>query len=149
MALHLQVKDIDAHWKQLNELGIPLPEKPTEEEASEAGLRLARARHWERKGFPEIAAIIREVAMRELEHFVLVTSYAQRQWVEQDLRSVLQAMMDAGASERERVLAGFARELGLEEEAEFFERLSRDETEHVQRFQEALALLDRKETSTG
>lgn len=29
MALHLQVKDIDAHWKRLNELGIPLPEEPT------------------------------------------------------------------------------------------------------------------------
>ena len=29
MALHLQVKDIDAHWQRLNELGIPLPEEPT------------------------------------------------------------------------------------------------------------------------
>ena len=28
MALHLQVKDIDAHWKRLNELGIPLSEEP-------------------------------------------------------------------------------------------------------------------------
>ena len=29
MALHLRVKDIDAHWKRLNELGIPLSEEPT------------------------------------------------------------------------------------------------------------------------
>lgn len=117
-----------------------------EEEASEAGLRLARARYWERKGFPEIAAIIRDVAMRELEHFVLVLSYARRQWVEQNLRSVLQAMRDAdaGASEREREIAMRARELGLEEEAELLDRLSRDEAEHVRRFEEALALLGSK-----
>lgn len=114
-----------------------------EEEASEAGLRLARARYWEQNGFPAIAAIIRDVAMRELEHFVLVLSYARRQWVEQNLRSVLQAMRDAdaGASEREREIAMRARELGLEEEAELLDRLSRDEAEHVRRFQEALALL--------
>ncbi|MCX6024561.1 MAG: VOC family protein [Chloroflexi bacterium] len=29
MALHLQVKEIDAHWKRLNELGIPLSEEPS------------------------------------------------------------------------------------------------------------------------
>lgn len=117
-----------------------------EEEASEAGLRLARARYWEQKGFPETAAIIRGVAMRELEHFVLVISYARRQWVEQNLRNVLQAMRDAdaGASEREREIAIRARELGLEEEAELLDRLSRDEAEHVRRFEEALALLGSK-----
>lgn len=117
-----------------------------EEEVSEAGLRLARARYWEQKGFPETAAIIRGVAMRELEHFVLVISYARRQWVEQNLRNVLQAMRDAdaGASEREREIAIRARELGLEEEAELLDRLSRDEAEHVRRFEEALALLGSK-----
>lgn len=114
-----------------------------EEEAFEAGLRLARARHWERNGFPEVAAIIREVALRELEHFVLVLSYARRQWVEQNLQSVLQAMRDAdaGAAEREREIARRARELGLEEEADLLERLSRDEIEHVRRFGEALAMV--------
>ena len=29
MALHLRVKDIEAHWERLNLLEIPLPEKPT------------------------------------------------------------------------------------------------------------------------
>ena len=122
-----------------------------EEEASEAGLRFARARYWERNGFPEIATIIRDVAMRELEHFVLVTSYARRQWVEEDLRNALRAMMgaDAGSSEREREIALLARELGLNEEAGLLERLSRDEAEHVQRFEEALALLAHEETPLG
>lgn len=116
-----------------------------EEEASEAGLRLARARYWEGHGVPEVAAIIRDVALRELEHFLLVTSYARRDWVEQDLRSALQTMKhaDADASEREREIATLARELGLDEEAALLERLSRDEAEHVARFQEALALLPR------
>lgn len=119
-----------------------------EEEAFEAGLRLARARYWEQNGFPEVAAIIREVALRELDHFVLVISYARRQWVEQNLRSALQSMRDAdaGAAERERAIAHRARELGLEEEAELLERLSRDETEHVQRFTEALARVQGSKT---
>lgn len=137
----MEREQVNQIWRVFKDI-----EDLVEEEASEAGLRLARARYWEQKGFPEIAAIIRDIAMRELEHFVLVTSYARRQWVEQNLRSVLQAMRDAdaGASEREREIAIRARELGLEEEAELLDRLSRDETEHVRRFEEALVLLGSK-----
>lgn len=130
-----QASKIFAVFKNLEDL--------VDEEASEAGLRLARAQYWERNGFPEIAAIIRNVAMRELEHFVLVTSYAKRHWVEEDLRSALQDMMaaDDGSSVRERQMASVARQLGLNEEADLMERLSRDEAEHVKQFEEALVLL--------
>lgn len=118
-------------------------ERLREEEASEAAYRFARADYAEERGEAEAASVLREVAMDELRHLVLVTRFLARDEIERDLPAMFAAMIDADrdAATRAEEMARLAHEGGLAEEAALFRRLAEDERSHVARLERALARL--------
>ena len=116
-------------------------ERLWDEEASETAYRLARAEYAQEQGASEAASILREVAMDELRHLVLVTRILAREEIERDLPAMFAGMIqaDRDAAESASSMAEVAREAGLDEETALFERLARDERSHVRRLEEALA----------
>jgi rubrerythrin len=116
-----------------------------EEEASEVAYRLARADYLAERGEEQAAALLREVAMSELRHLVLVTRLHDREGVERDPVAMFAGMVEAdrNAVARAEEMAETARKVGLEEEASLFACLAEDERGHVARLEEALALLRR------
>ena len=121
-------------------------ERLREEEASETAYRLARAEYAQEQGASEAASILREVAMDELRHLVLVTRIVAREEIECDLPTMFAAMIqaDRNAAESASSMAQVARDAGLVEESALFEGLAEDERSHVRRLEEALAGLKGK-----
>lgn len=111
-----------------------------EEESWEVGSRLARAAKAREDGYPEVAALMEEIARDEARHLSLVVRLLYPEEVERDVRANLEAMIegDRGAAEREQRLAVIARQAGMEREAVLFEALARDEVEHVAKLEAAL-----------
>jgi rubrerythrin len=111
-----------------------------EEESWEVGSRLARAAKAREDGYPELAALMEEIAPDEARHQSLVVRCLYPDEVERDVRTNLEAMLeqDRGAAEREQRLAAIARQAGMEREASLFEALARDELEHAARLEAAL-----------
>jgi rubrerythrin len=118
-------------------------ERLWEEEASEAAYRLARAEYAAELGEAEAASALREVAMDELRHLVLVTRLLARDEVERELPKMFAAMIEADrdAAVRADEMARLAQDGGLEEEAALFRRLAEDERSHVARLERALVQL--------
>lgn len=118
-----------------------------DEEASETAYRLARAEYAQEQGALEAASILREVAMDELRHLVLVTRLVAREEIERDLPAMFAAMIqaDRNAAESASSMAQVAREAALEEEAALFDRLAEDEHRHVRHLEDALAGLKGKQ----
>lgn len=116
-------------------------ERLREEEASETAYRLARAEYAQEQGALKAASILREVAMDELHHLVLVTRLLAREEIERDLPAMFAAMIqaDRDAADSAASMAQVAREAGLDAETALFERLAEDERSHVRRLEEALA----------
>lgn len=114
-----------------------------EEESWEVGSCLARAAKAREDGYPEVAALMEDIARDEARHLSRVVRLLYPERIEQDVRANLQAMLegDEGAAERERRLAETARQAGLEREAALFEALARDELAHVARLKAALPRL--------
>ncbi len=114
-----------------------------EEESWEAGSRLARAAKAREDGYPEVAALMEEIARDEARHLSLVVRLLRPEEVERDVQANLEAMIEAdrGAGEREQRLAVIARQAGMEREAALFEALARDELEHVAKLEGALKQL--------
>jgi rubrerythrin len=111
-----------------------------DEEASEAAYRLARAEYVAERGEAEAASVLREVAMDELRHLILVTRLHARDEVERDLPEMFAAMIEADrdAATRAEQMARLAQDGGLDEEAALFRRLAADERSHVARLERAL-----------
>jgi rubrerythrin len=118
-------------------------ERLWEEEASEAAYRLARAEYAAERGEAEAASALREVAMDELRHLILVTRLLARDEVERELPKMFAAMIEADreAAARADEMARLAQDCGLEEEAALFRRLAADERSHVGRLERALVRL--------
>lgn len=118
-------------------------ERLREEEASEAAYRFARAEYAEERGEAEAASVLREVAMDELRHLVLVTRFLARDEIERDLPAMFAAMIEADrdAATRAEETARLAHEGGLAEEAALFRRLAEDERSNVARLERALVRL--------
>ena len=115
-----------------------------EEESWEAGSRLARAAKAREDGYPEVAAVMEEVAHDEARHLSLVVRLLRPEEVERDVQTNLEAMIEAdrGAAKREQRLIVIARQVGMEREAALFEALARDEVKHVAKLEEALEHLN-------
>lgn len=113
------------------------------EEASEAAYRFARAEYAAERGEAEAASALREVAMDEFRHLVLVTRLLAREEVERDLSKMFPAMIEADrdAAARADEMAHLAHDCGLEEEAALFRRLAEDERSHIARLERALVRL--------
>jgi rubrerythrin len=115
-----------------------------EEEAWEVAAGLARAARAREDGYPEVAALMEEIARGEARHLSLVTRILYPERIERDVHTNLQAMLegDRGAAEREKLMAEKARQAGMEREAVLFEALARDEVEHVAKVEAALKHLN-------
>lgn len=111
-----------------------------EEESWEVGSRLARAAKAREDGYPELAALMEEIARDEARHLSLVVRLLYPDEVERDVRANLEAMIEAdqGAAEREQRFAQIARQAGMEREAALFQALARDELEHAAKLEAAL-----------
>ncbi len=128
----------DAVTKNLKEL--------YEEECWEVGSRLARAAKASEDGYPEVAALMEELARDEARHLGLVVRLLHPDEIERDIQTNLEAMLegDRGAAEREWRLAALARQAGMEREAALFEALARDEVEHVAKLEAVLKHVNRQ-----
>lgn len=118
------------------------------EEGWEVGLYLARAERAEAEGYPEIAKVIREVAMDEADHLTRVVKFMRPDRIARDLKTNLLAMIegDTDAANREREMARKARAAGMAQEADLFEWLAQKEIEHVEKLTTALRLLEASPT---
>lgn len=114
------------------------------EEGMEVGLYLARAEKAEADGYPEIATVIRAVALDEASHLAQVAKVIWPDRIDRDLKTNVLAMIegDTDAAEREQAMAQKARAVGMAREAELFEWLAQREMEHVAKLQEALRPLE-------
>jgi len=119
-------------------------EKILEEDGWEVGLYLARAEKAEADGYPEVARVIREVAMDESNHLARVAKLMRPDRIDRDVKTNLMAMIegDTDAAERERDMAKKARAVGMEKEARPFESLAQKEMEHVEKLRVALRSLE-------
>lgn len=115
-------------------------EELLEEEGWEVGLYLARAERAEADGYPEIAKVIREVALDEADHLARVAKLLRPDRIDRDIKTNLMAMIegDTDAAEREREMAEKARAVGMEQEARLFEYLAQKEMEHVEKLKKVL-----------
>ncbi len=122
-----------------------------EEEGWEVGSRLARAAKAREDGYPEVAALMEELAHDEARHLSLVVRLLHPDEVERDVRSNLRAMLegDRGAAEREQRLAAIARQAGMVREAGLFDALACDELEHAAKLETVLKRLEGSPPETG
>jgi rubrerythrin len=111
-----------------------------DEESWEVGSRLARAARAREDGHPQVAALMEEIAGDEAKHLSLVVRLLHPDEVEREVRTNLEAMIEAdrSAAEREERWAELARQAGLPAAAELFEALARDERNHVAKLETAL-----------
>ncbi len=101
-------------------------------ETMEVGLYLAMARQAEREGYPEIAAVLRSIAMDEALH---AARFAElngmiKDTLKESLKYMLEGEMKANVHKRE--VAVKAKELGIDEAHDIWDEASRDEYRHAE-----------------
>ena len=101
-------------------------------ETMEVGLYLAMARQAEREGYPEIAVVLRNIAMDEAMH---AARFAElngmiKETLKESLKYMLGGEMKANVHKRE--VAVKAKELGIDEAHDIWDEASRDEYRHAQ-----------------
>ncbi|WP_456467796.1 ferritin-like domain-containing protein [Archaeoglobus sp.] len=101
-------------------------------ETMEVGLYLAMARQAEREGYPEIAVVLRNIAMDEAMH---AARFAElngmiKETLKESLEYMLGGEMKANVHKRE--VAVKAKELGIDEAHDIWDEASRDEYRHAQ-----------------
>ncbi|WP_290902883.1 ferritin family protein [Ferroglobus sp.] len=101
-------------------------------ETMEVGLYLAIARQAEREGYPEIAAILKSIAMDEAYH---AARFAELNGMIKDsLKESLEYMLEGEmkANKWKREVAVKAKELGIDEAHDIWDEASRDEYRHAE-----------------
>ena len=117
------------------------------EERSEALWDFLLAEKAGAEGYPEVAEILREVARDELKHALWMGQVAEKHRLEGSSLAVhlTNAMGgDNSVVSREREMAQMACLLGREEDATRFEQMANDELEHVEKYKQALELLQKR-----
>ncbi len=108
-------------------------------ETSEVGLYLAMARQAQREGYPEIAEVLKQIAMDEAWHAARFAELNGKiSGTEENIKEMLAGEQGANKGKREAALK--AKELGIDEAHDFFDESSRDEARHARALQ---GLLDR------
>lgn len=100
-------------------------------ETSEVGLYLAMARQAEREGYPEVAAVLRRIALEEAEH---AAHFAELNGlVSANTRENIERMLkgEVGANRGKREAAVKAKETGIDPAHDAFDESSRDEARHA------------------
>ncbi len=101
-------------------------------ECSEVGLYLAMARQAEREGYPEIASVLRDIAMDEAYH---ASRFAElngmiKENIKESLKYMLNGEMNANKWKREVAIK--AKEAGIDEAHDIWDEASRDEYRHAE-----------------
>jgi rubrerythrin len=100
-------------------------------EAATLGLYLAMARQAEREGYPEIAEVLKSIALEEAWH---AARYAELNGkisvsTKKNLEGRLTGEQDSNKSKHKAAMA--AKEAGIDEAHDFFEESARDEARHA------------------
>ena len=109
-------------------------------ETGEVGLYLAMARQAQREGYPEIAEVLKTIAIEEAWH---AAGYAELNGlISSSTRENLQRMLkgEEGANKYKRESAVKSKEAGIDEAHDFFDVSARDEARHARAIK---GLLDR------
>ena len=99
-------------------------------ETTEVGLYLAMARQAEREGYPEVAQVLRAIALEEAEH---AASYAEMNGkISLRTKENIEKMLagEEGANKGKREAALKSKEAGIDEAHDFFDVSARDEARH-------------------
>ncbi|GBG56085.1 hypothetical protein SPFL3102_00583 [Sporomusaceae bacterium FL31] len=100
-------------------------------ETTEAGLYLAMARLAQRQGYPEIAEILKTIAIEEAEH---AARFAELNgMIQEDLFANIQQMLEGEtfANAGKKQAADLAQQLGLETARDYFNESAKDEARHA------------------
>jgi rubrerythrin len=115
--------------------GTEIEEAVTNEfrgETMEVGLYLAMARQAEREGYPEIARVLRDIAMDEAYH---AARFAELNgMIKSSLKESIEYMLEGEkkANVHKRKIAMRAKELGIDEAHDIWDEASRDECRHAE-----------------
>jgi len=115
-------------------------EKNFKGETTEVGIYFAMARQAQRQGFPEIAEVLKTIALEEGWH---AARFAELNGlISQDTKRNLENMLNGeiGANNGKKQAAIKAKEEGVDEVHDFFDESSRDEARHAKALK---GLLDR------
>ncbi|MFQ6067390.1 MAG: ferritin family protein [bacterium] len=108
-------------------------------ETTEVGLYLAMANQAQREGYPEIAEVLKAIAMDEAWHAARFAELNGKiSGTEENIRKMLAG--EQGANKGKREAAVKAKDLGVDEAHDLFDESSRDEAKHARALQ---GLLDR------
>lgn len=100
-------------------------------ETSEVGIYLAMARQAQREGYPEIAEVLKTMALEEAEH---AAHFAELNGlIQQDLFANIEQMLEGEifANQAKKDAADKAEELGLFNVRDYFNESSKDEARHA------------------
>ena len=100
-------------------------------ECAEVGMYLAMARQAQREGLPEVAEVLKTIAMEEAGH---AAHFAEMNGIiDEDLRKNLEMMLEGekAASREKQEAAGKARDCDIDQAHDFFDESSRDEARHA------------------
>ncbi len=109
-------------------------------ETGEVGLYLAMAKQAQREGYPEIAEVLKTIAIEEAWH---AAGYAELNGlISSSTKENLQRMLkgEEGANKYKRESAVKSKEAGIDEAHDFFDVSARDEARHARAIK---GLLDR------
>lgn len=112
-------------------------------ETTEAGLYLAIARLAQRQGYPEIAEVLKTIAIEEAEH---AARFAELNgMIQEDLFENLRQMLDGEtfANAGKKQAADQAQQLGLETARDYFNESSKDEARHARMLEGLLRRFDK------
>ncbi len=99
-------------------------------ETKEVGLYLAMSRQAQREGYPEIAEVLKRIALEEAEH---AARYAELNGKITETKENLQKMLNGeqAANKEKRESAVKAKENNIDEARDVFDETSRDEARHA------------------
>lgn len=100
-------------------------------ENSEVGLYLAMARQAQRQGLPEVAEVLKSIALDEAWHAARFAELNGK--ISEDTKTNLENMLkgELGANNGKKQAAIKAKEAGLDEAHDVFDEASRDEARHA------------------
>jgi len=100
-------------------------------ETKEVGLYLAMARQAQREGFPEIAEVLKTIAMDEAWHAARFAELNGK--ISASTKENLEMMLkgEIGANNGKKAAATKAKETGIDEAHDAFDESSRDEARHA------------------
>ncbi|MDW7733249.1 MAG: ferritin family protein [Methanolobus sp.] len=109
-------------------------------ETDEVGLYLAMAKQAQREGYPEVAEVLKTIAMEEAWHAAGYAELIGR--ISSSTKENLQRMLkgEEGANKYKRDSAVKSKEAGIDEAHDFFDVSARDEARHARAIK---GLLDR------